>query len=176
MGDDRVLLILPAPLPDPVGLEELAAGAALLRRLRSFLPVDFLIWPSLHGHQHLAAEWRSWEDVNAYIRATVKPQHHTVDLGGVAFTMPGVGRARSHTSAGFLLNAGTFAAWGEPSLATTTDAISSLMGNPAQLLRAIMQGGDEGVVDAAIERAEATLDWIAEPWRVLAKCFPATST
>jgi hypothetical protein len=72
--------------------------------------------------------------------------------------MPGVGRARSHTSAGFLLNAGTFAAWGEPSLATTTDAISSLMGNPAQLLRAIMQGGDEGVVDAAIERAEATLD------------------
>ena len=158
MGDDRILLILPLSLPDPERLEAVPATATLLKRLRSFLPVDCLIWPTLRGYQHLAASWRSGDDVDAYVKASVKPEHHTLDLTGSSVALLNVGKARSHTSVGVVLNAGTFAAWGEPSLATTSEAIVPLTLNPAQFLRAIMQGSDQGAIDEAVERAEATLD------------------
>ena len=76
MDGDRILLIPAVWAPDPSVFEKWPALRALMQRLRAFLPVDILLWPSLKGQAREDSAVKSHEQA---IRRQVRAVHHVLD-------------------------------------------------------------------------------------------------
>jgi hypothetical protein len=155
--DDRILF-LPLPwTPDPAVYEKWPASRALLSRLRSFLPVDTVIWPTLKGQEVVG----DTQDCMANaLRARLRPEHHVLSVVSSNWLLEVLGetRARSLVASGFFPSPSVMAARGDTTLASAMLGTLSVFLNPTQFMRVVMTGADDFVIEQAARDVRLTFD------------------
>jgi class 3 adenylate cyclase len=156
--DDRILLIPPLYAPDWNVIETWPAGHAFSLRLKAFLPLDILLWPTLKGQRCEGDTPTEWV-LNA-LRRQIRPEHHVLAIvSGEALLMAlGEHPARSLIISGFFPSPTALAARGENTLAGAMVGVQAILSNPLQLMRAVMAGADEDVVERAAHEVALSLD------------------
>jgi hypothetical protein len=155
--DDRILAVPLTVAPDPAVFEKWPALKALLSRLREFLPVDFVIQPTLKGQK---ASGRGNVALVKALVAQVRPEHHVLafscsELLLVALLQRPV---RSLIASGFFPSPRAMAAHEDESLAAGLAAIMPIISNPGQFVRIVMSGADEELINRTTREIEATVD------------------
>jgi hypothetical protein len=156
MDGDRILLIPAVWAPDPSVFEKWPALRALMQRLRAFLPVDILLWPSLKGQAREDSAVKTHEQA---IRRQVRAVHHVLDVSGLPQHLLRADPAiRSLVVAGFIPSQAIARAADDPLLITALQAARGVAANPAQMIPLTMQGATEADIERTIAEVNRTLD------------------